>query len=275
MLACTVAWDVGHAASAAGNGAGTSVGFSTLEAAVMDALAALDAVRPAAPPSAGAFKLHRAAPAASQHLPDEAGWQRLMEGTHAELAATAASQQAAVEAAASIHATDLSGSSSSSISGAALRVNPEAARQEYLLNGQDGLDDLLAAMDASQPEAAAAAAAADVNGVSKIVLARRTDIDLLGGGGSSTSSGSSAAAAGTGLDPLSLLEALQERDPRAYQLLLQVCMRMRAGDSGGALVRVSSGWTPPKHTHTLPLPPPCIVTTRRTLHTDALWRHLP
>ncbi len=28
-----------------------------------------------------------------------------------------------------------------------LKVNPEAAREEYLLNGQEGLDDLLAALD--------------------------------------------------------------------------------------------------------------------------------
>ena len=42
-------------------------------------------------------------------------------------------------------------------------------------------------------------------GLTKVVLARRTDVTLAGR-----------------LDPLALLEALHERDPRAYQLALQM-----------------------------------------------------
>jgi isochorismate synthase EntC len=45
-----------------------------------------------------------------------------------------------------------------------------------------------------------------------VVLARRTDVTLRGA-----------------VDPLALLEALQERDPRAYQIMLQVCVRVGVG----------------------------------------------
>ena len=49
------------------------------------------------------------------------------------------------------------------------------------------------------------AGAADTAGLTKVVLARRSDVAFRGA-----------------LDALQLLAALQERDPRAYQFCLQV-----------------------------------------------------
>ena len=218
ILACTVAWDTSHAAaSSSGNssgsgGASPAVGFASLGAAVMDAVAALDAVQPPAPPSAGAFKLRRLG---SGHTPDEAGWHSLMDGTHAELsaaAAAAAAQQAAEAAAAA--APQPGGEHPLDACTPLLRVSPEAAREEYLLNGQEGLDDLLAALEGGFE---AAATPPDAGGLTKVVLARRTDVAIEGR-----------------VEPLALLEALQERDPRAYQTMLQArggCCR------GGVLQR--------------------------------------
>ena len=93
LLAVTVAWDAAHgpASSSPGRGAAATVGFSSLEAAVMDAQAALAALRAPAPPSAGAFKLQRGG---SAHQPDSSAWETLMDGVHADLnaAATAAAE---------------------------------------------------------------------------------------------------------------------------------------------------------------------------------------
>lgn len=211
ILACTVAWDASHGGNL-GSGSGSSssnssssssssspaVGFASLDAAVMDAVAALDAVQAPAPPAAGAFKLRRLG---SSHTPDEAGWHALMDGTHAELsaaAAAAAAQQQAAAAAAPQPSEDQALDACTPL----LRVSPEAAREEYLLNGQEGLDDLLAALEGGFE---AAATPPDAGGLTKVVLARRTDVAIEGR-----------------VEPLALLEALQERDPRAYQIMLQV-----------------------------------------------------
>ncbi len=205
ILSCTVAWDASHSSSlesSSSSGSGSSgpqaspaVGFASLDAAVMDAAAALDAVQLPAPPAAGAFKLRRLA---SSHTPDEAGWHALMDGTHAELSAAAAAA-AAQQAAAAPQPSDEQPLDACT---PLLRVSPEAAREEYLLNGQEGLDDLLAALEGGFE---AAATPPDAGGLTKVVLARRTDVAIEGR-----------------VEPLALLEALQERDPRAYQIMLQV-----------------------------------------------------
>lgn len=157
ILACTVAWDAAHAApppaaaastSSGGDGGSSSssaaaVGFASAAAAAMDAAAALDAVQAPAAPAAGAFKLQRLA---SRHVPDEAGWHRLMEGTHAELAVGAAVDAAAAAAAAAAQGEE-AGTPSVDACTPMLKICPEAAREEYLLNGQEGLDDLLAAVE--------------------------------------------------------------------------------------------------------------------------------
>ena len=317
LLACTVAWDATHASGggSGGGGGGSSaplaaVGFSSAEEAAADALAALGAVQPAAAPAAGAFKLQRHA---SAHVPDEPGWRQLMDGTHAGLAALAPEAAAAAAAAAQLaEACEASGGQPDACT-PLLKICPDTAREEYLLNGQEGLDDLLTALDggfgfeaSATPEvgggwgglgcAAVGRGAAHTawgaqplwpasrfaarmawlplptpcpplcllvgapccrtagsprclplacdrphcrciacscfplasspacrltcpglaallqdGGLTKVVLARRTDVSITGR-----------------LDPLSLLEALGERDPRAYQIMLQVSAGGRA-----------------------------------------------
>lgn len=129
----------------------------------MDALAALESVQPPAPPGAGAFQLSRCGAA---HAPDSDGWAALMEGTHAELNAAAA--RAAEARAAARALSDPEAAPEAEGHGEAwlrrgdevevagddinactplLKLSPEMAREEYLLNGQEGLDDLLAALD--------------------------------------------------------------------------------------------------------------------------------
>ncbi len=140
IMACTVAWDANHPGAGSSSG---STGFASADAAVADALAALDSVRAAAPPAAGAFKLQRHGAA---HTPDEAGWRQLMDSTHAELAAAAA---AAAEGPQQEQQPERADAPASVMDACTpmLKICPDAAREEYLLNGQEGLDDLLAALD--------------------------------------------------------------------------------------------------------------------------------
>ena len=59
-----------------------------------------------------------------QHLPDEADWHSLMQPVHDALRAAEGTAAKPLRA-----------------------IDPDAARQEFVANGQDGLDDLLAALD--------------------------------------------------------------------------------------------------------------------------------
>ena len=113
-----------------------------------------------------------------------------------------------------------------------VKLNPDAALVEYIRNGQQGLDDLLAALDdrnleaLMEPEDAcedptATETRADdssncqsnesvnidshVERLTKVVLARRTDLSLDGT-----------------LDPVALVRGLQDKDPRAYQVMIQL-----------------------------------------------------
>ncbi|KAK9847737.1 hypothetical protein WJX84_001736 [Apatococcus fuscideae] len=81
-------------------------------------------------------------------------------------------------------------------------VDPAMALDEYNSNGQDGLDDLLAILDGDNQDDSGMVEEA---GMSKLVLARQTNVHFNGS-----------------LDPLNLLAALQERDPRSYQLFIQL-----------------------------------------------------
>ncbi|DBA90081.1 TPA: hypothetical protein ACH3X1_003400 [Trebouxia sp. C0004] len=78
------------------------------------------------------------------------------------------------------------------------------AKAEYQANGQEGLDQLLAALDGGF-EGAGTALLDEPSALTKVVLARRSDVKFSGK-----------------LDPLALLHALQERDPRSYQIYLQL-----------------------------------------------------
>ena len=70
-------------------------------------------------------------------------------------------------------------------------VSPDAALTEYLRNGQQGLDDLLAAMEGGFE--AVEGPGPGGGRLTKVVLARRTDVQLAGA-----------------LDALALLEALHD-----------------------------------------------------------------
>ncbi len=72
-----------------------------------------------------------------------------------------------------------------------LQVEPDIARAEYDMNGQEGLDQLLAALDGGF-EGAGTALLEEPSALTKVVLARRSDVKFSGC-----------------LDPLSLLHALQ------------------------------------------------------------------
>ena len=70
-------------------------------------------------------------------------------------------------------------------------MEPDIARAEYETNGQEGLDQLLAALDGGF-EGVGTALLEEPSALTKVVLARRSDVKFTGS-----------------LDPLSLLHALQ------------------------------------------------------------------
>ncbi len=206
VLATTLAWD--GAAGNAGGAATRGVGSASPDQAAARALEALASLKPPAPLSASAMQLERSdPPPAGGHLPDERTWHAAMGQVLAELEQSAA------------------GSSGAQVGGNQDDPSLDLARQEYLTNGQQGLDGLLAAMN-SEPQLgpagswdeydgssglepgasgrddyAGALAEAGAGGpgsggspagMSKLVMARRTEVALRGD-----------------LDPAGLLEALQ------------------------------------------------------------------
>ena len=70
-------------------------------------------------------------------------------------------------------------------------MQPDIARAEYEIHGQEGLDQLLAALDGGF-EGAGTALLEEPSALTKVVLARRSDVKFTGQ-----------------LEPLSLLHALQ------------------------------------------------------------------
>ena len=72
-----------------------------------------------------------------------------------------------------------------------MQVEPDIARAEYDTHGQEGLDQLLAALDGGF-EGVGSALLEDPAALTKLVLARRSDVKFTGR-----------------LDPLALLHALQ------------------------------------------------------------------
>ena len=244
VLSCNVAWDEEYSPlNDYGNNGNPGIGFSSLETATAAAIDALHSIREPAPPQAASSRLVHVS---MQHTPDEKEWATRLEAVHSRLVPAAVSPSST-----SIH--DPEATPVGAAYGSLLKLSPNAALEEYLRNGQQGLDDLLAALD-NGFEAIVASSSSDdsdsddptkgssqngngrirsnngsstsnsngssISGakaaessekkksstvMSKVVLARRTDIELRGH-----------------LDPLSLLGALQQRDPRAYQICLQL-----------------------------------------------------
>jgi hypothetical protein len=135
----------------------------------MDAVSALEEVCPAAPASSAGWRLERGD---SEQLPDEAQWAERMASVNGRLK--------------SMSRGVVGGASST------LKIRPDAAREEYMLNGQEGLDGLLAALDPGGSGFQALASINEQAGLTKVVLARRTNLAVEGN-----------------LDPLELLAALQ------------------------------------------------------------------
>lgn len=231
LLACTIAWDTTTDSLTVQHMRG---GYSSLEAAIADCTAALSVVQlPAGDQPRGVFQVQNMKE--KRHLPDEDDWKDGLESIHAELQPITAIQK------------DIKRRVSKRNTNSINKVNPEEALDEYIRNGQQGLDGLLAALDSgwdlkdSDDDDALASensntipsgtstssktrssndsgtstcidgrnspqevsSGATPTATTKVVLARRTDLHL-----------------GGTVDPLSLLEALQERDPRAYQFML-------------------------------------------------------
>jgi isochorismate synthase/2-succinyl-5-enolpyruvyl-6-hydroxy-3-cyclohexene-1-carboxylate synthase/2-succinyl-6-hydroxy-2,4-cyclohexadiene-1-carboxylate synthase/O-succinylbenzoate synthase len=275
MIACTLAWDAASMPSDNENMNSAST-YKTLKAATAAAITALHSTRPPSLPHAPAPRLTQLS---MQHLPSEKEWAARLDAVHAELVpATSSSSRADVtDVTFGTTSDNYNGTSNTDIGSDSLnylsttttthppqKLSPDVALEEYLRNGQQGLDELLAALDSGfeailSPSGSSGddeffteevienadtaflssssfTTTADnkngndgaskkntpskstngngkshkhINkGMNKIVLARRTNLDVAGH-----------------LDPLTLLEALQERDPRAYQIFLQLPSR--------------------------------------------------
>ncbi len=262
MLACTLAWDANSLSNctSTSNGSTNSTGYSTLESAATAAISALQLTQPPAPPHAPAPQLTRLS---VEHLPSEEEWASRLDAVHAELVPATSSSTTTDVTDVTFGTTTTTTTAETTETHPLQKLSPDVALEEYLRNGQQGLDELLAALDSgfeailstggsssddsdgdasssfsSSASSSPASATATANGngtstktttskssnngssssnnsrksggkgskgMSKIVLARRTDLQLEGH-----------------IDPLTLLEALQERDPRAYQVFLQL-----------------------------------------------------
>uniref|UniRef100_A0A1D2A6W6 isochorismate synthase n=2 Tax=Auxenochlorella protothecoides TaxID=3075 RepID=A0A1D2A6W6_AUXPR len=184
LLACTACWD-----SKAAPGAGPSA--TDAGAALATALTTLRDVRgAAAPPSLAAFAGGRGA---VSHSPRRAEWE----------AAVTLAQELLDEESAEGEAAPCTPS----------LLDPGTALENYIAGGQQGLDDLLEALEGT-PALGAPATGGDCGtrdpdcgaaALSKVVLARRSELRLSGGA-----------------DPLALLASLQARNPRAYALFLEL-----------------------------------------------------
>jgi isochorismate synthase / 2-succinyl-5-enolpyruvyl-6-hydroxy-3-cyclohexene-1-carboxylate synthase / 2-succinyl-6-hydroxy-2,4-cyclohexadiene-1-carboxylate synthase / o-succinylbenzoate synthase len=255
MVACTLAWDATSTFNNSNNN--SSSGYSTLEDASSAAIAALQSTQPPSPPHAPAPRLTQLS---MQHLPSEEEWSARLDAVHAELVPATPSSPKVTDVTFGTTSDFNNGTSSindgiddngtSTAAHPLQKLSPDVALEEYLRNGQQGLDELLAALDSgfeatvsnsgsgsddSESDNTSSSSSngngngasetkstrngshengtngsgkskkKSKSGMSKIVLARRTDLQLEGH-----------------LDPLTLLEALQERDPRAYQVFLQL-----------------------------------------------------
>jgi hypothetical protein len=233
LLSLNIAWDGRYAPEGDASGA-VGEGPRDAAAAAARAEALLASLAPPAPLSAPS-PAPAAGPAA--HAPSEAGWGDVARGA---LAALRADDAARYRPPFGLAALD-----------------PEMAKQEFISGGQQGLDDLLEALaggrgggggadggsssgGADGGAAQAPALAAEAAGVAGAAGGPRAAV-----GCSSSSGGAGAGASGGGpegdepiiklvlarrtawpltrpMEGVALLEALQERDPRAYQLFLSV-----------------------------------------------------
>lgn len=261
LLACTVAWD-GSAAAAAATATATTAspnsttggsraarawrGATSVDEAASAALGALSLLQPPAPLAAHSAHIRRTS---LEHTPTEEQW-------HAKLQPLLQQLRSPAKDAAAASGAPPSSSSFSGPLPVLEQLEKDMAFQEYMTTGQQGLDQLLSALQSAQqaeqrqargdPEQAAGAGldgSSSGGGSAPSVAAAEPTVAAAGSGGSagSTNGGAAAAPGATAaamskvvlarrsrlqlqgaVDPLYLLETLTDRDPRAYQLLLQV-----------------------------------------------------
>lgn len=180
VLACTIAWDASYSSTQF-----TSVhisGYRRMEEAVEDALVSLSNLQCVSPVESPAV-CSQESDTSLEHMPDIDGWNILMDKVQNRLRESQKHKNGNFVDDYSISAT--------------------TALDEYLRNGQKGLDDLLAA---SRPENGVKETDSiedSHNGLVKLVLARRTRLVL-----------------DEDICCCDLLAAIQERDPKAYQFML-------------------------------------------------------
>ncbi len=186
VLACTIAWDEGYLSNKFSSV--NITGYSSMEEAVADGLKHVSVMQGVSAPEASAV-CSRETDLSLQHTPDIEGWNVLMETVQNKLRE---SQQ------------QKDGNFVDDYS-----ISPTTALDEYLRNGQKGLDDLLAASRSDSLVEKTTDATTNNNnseshkGLVKLVLARRTNMIL-----------------DEDICTCDLLASIQEKDPKAYQFLL-------------------------------------------------------
>jgi isochorismate synthase/2-succinyl-5-enolpyruvyl-6-hydroxy-3-cyclohexene-1-carboxylate synthase/2-succinyl-6-hydroxy-2,4-cyclohexadiene-1-carboxylate synthase/O-succinylbenzoate synthase len=183
VLACTIAWDSNNDRSE--SGAAKVYGYDSMQEAVRDALRCisdLQGVRETNCPGVVATNSNDIMQSL-EHVPDSGDWDQLMEMVQGEL-----------------QGVDGSNHDSSFVDN--YSVQPTTALDEYLRNGQKGLDDLLAASQTTGPKRHRLS---PPDRLAKLVLARKTSLMLH-----------------ERLDCCTLLESIQEKDPKAYQFMLRL-----------------------------------------------------
>lgn len=184
MLACTIAWDTAWEGSDQHQGVET-IGFDQKCEAVEDAIAQLRALRPASLEHASSVCL--LSPCTTyQHTPNQWEWHGLLDTVQKKF-------------------KDSVDRPEEDIGADAMSVSPMVALDEYLRNGQKGLDELLAASKPSDASGCDSSSVVDGEQLIKLVLARKTDLVVE-----------------ENVDCCDLLGAVQEKDPKAYQFMLRL-----------------------------------------------------
>jgi isochorismate synthase len=183
VLACTIAWDTAWKGADQLQGVQT-IGFCEKDEAVEDTIAQLRALRPASLAHAASVCLQ--SPCTTyHHAPNECEWQDLLDTVQKKFKNT-------------IDGHEYVGTDEMSVS-------PMVALDEYLRNGQKGLDELLAASKPADAIGGDSSSLVDGEQLIKLVLARKTDLLVE-----------------ENVDCCDLLGAVQEKDPKAYQFMLRL-----------------------------------------------------
>lgn len=181
-IACTIVWNSEYLSE---SDCAEIEGFKTKREAVEDALSFIQSLKsPARPSNVGICKTSQGS--SHQHLPDEAQWTKLLDTVQKKLAPA-------------VHNED------NALREDGFSITASAALDEYLKNGQRGLDELLAASKSNSLGPMQQERCNKNDKLAKLVLARQTNISLE-----------------EEIDCCDLMASLQERDPKAYQFLLRL-----------------------------------------------------